>query len=111
MNIKNKIIITMLTCMIIFTVQANTYMEVKNEILLRDLTSQTSTTHYRLGYKFDNNMYVEVGPMTDEKSFELGYNFKKGNWTFKGKLEDKNVIHKDYLGRKIETEIRYTFGD
>ena len=64
------IIAIMLTSMFIQPAQANTYIEVKNELPFRDFDSQQDTTHLRLGYKFDNNMYVEAGPMTDGKSFE-----------------------------------------
>ena len=56
-------------------------------------------------------MYVEAGPMTNGNSFEMGYKFKRGNWTFKGKFEGKDKNTKDFIGSKVETEIRYTFGD
>ena len=56
-------------------------------------------------------MYVEGGPMTDGKSFEAGYKFTRGNWTFKGKVEAKDRNDRDFIGSKVETEIRYTFGD
>ena len=56
-------------------------------------------------------MYVEAGPMTDGKSFEMGYKFKRGNWTIKGKVESKDRKNRDFIGSKVETEIRYTFGD
>lgn len=105
------IIAIMLTSMFIQQAQANTYIEVKNELPFRDFKSQQDVTHYRLGYKFDNNMYVEGGPMTDGKSFEAGYKFTRGNWTFKGKVEAKDRNDRDFIGSKVETEIRYTFGD
>ena len=105
------IIAIMLTSMFIYSAQADTYIEVKNELPFRDFDSQQDVTHLRLGYKFDNNMYVEGGPMTDGKSFEMGYKFQKGNWTFKGKVESKDRNDRDFIGSKVETEIRYTFGD
>ena len=109
-----KLITTVLVCMatlLIQSAQANTYIEVKNELPFRDFDSQQDITHLRLGYKFDNNMYVEAGPMTDGKSFEIGYKFKTRNWTFKGKVESKDRNDRDFIGSKVETEIRYTFGD
>ena len=105
------IIAIMLTSMFIHPAQADTYIEVKNELPFRDFDSQQDVTHLRLGYKFDNNMYVEGGPRTDGKSFEMGYKFQRGNWTFKGKVESKDRNDRDFIGSKVETEIRYTFGD
>ena len=105
------IIAIMLTSMFIQSAQANTYIEVKNELPFKDFDSQQDVTHLRLGYKFDNNMYVEGGPMTDGKSFEMGYKFKRGNLTFKGKVESKDRKDRDFIDSKVETEIRYTFGD
>mgnify|MGYP001167999156 CR=1 FL=1 len=106
-----KLIIVLFSMFILTSAQANPYIEIKNELPFVDLTSQSSVTHYRLGYKFDNNMYVEAGPMTNGNSFEIGYKFKRGNWTFKGKFEGKDKNTKDFIGSKVETEIRYTFGD
>lgn len=90
---------------------ANTYLEFKNELPFRDTTSQDQTNHLRLGYKFDNSFYIEAGRMTHGSSMEMGYKFKKNGWTIKGKFEGQDSSKRDYFKSKIQTEIRYTFGD
>lgn len=69
---------------------ANPYIEYKNE-------TNKKTSDVRLGVQ-KKFFYVEAGP----KSWETGYKVKKGNFTFKGKLESKQK-------KKLETEVRYTF--
>ena len=71
--------------------------------------SQDVTQHLRLGYKFDNKMYLEAGPMTDGYSFETGYKFKMDNLVIKGKFEGADSDKRDYIKSQLETEIRYTF--
>ena len=90
---------------------ANPYLEFKNTVPFKDYHSETSTSHLRLGYKFDNNFYVEGGAMSNGSSYEAGYKFKKGKWTIKGKWEGSDSSKKDYFKSKIETEFRYTFGN
>lgn len=90
------------------SVQASTYIEFKNELPLdNDFRTQKATNHLRLGHKF-NNTYIEFGPMTNGKSIEAGYKFKRNKWTFKGKIESKDT---GSFKSKVETEIRYTFND
>ena len=55
--------------------------------------------------------YVEGGAMSHGSSYEAGYKFKKGKWTIKGKWEGSDSSKRDYFKSKIETELRYTFGD
>ena len=75
------------------------YIEYKNEAQFQYENYLENSSYFRAGYKFDNNMYLEVG-----ETQELGYKFGGVNWTFKGKLEFKNENN-----NKLETEIRYTF--
>ncbi len=49
--------------------------------------------------------------MTHGSSMEMGYKFKKNGWTIKGKFEGQDSNKRDYFKSKIQTEIRYTFGD
>jgi hypothetical protein len=80
---------------------ANPYIEYKRE---DNTVRHTHQEHLRIGYKADNNLYLEAGTMTDNKiSVETGYKFKQNNWVFKGKFELKDK------SEKLETEIRYTF--
>jgi len=95
----------------ILPILANPYIEFKNELPMRDTTLGTETNHLRLGYKLDNNFYIESGPMTGGYGFETGYKVQKGKWIFKGKFEGSNTNNKDYFKSKLQTEIRYTFGD
>ena len=94
-----------------FLSKANPYIEIKNSIPFIGKYSQSTVTHARLGYKFDNNMYIEGGPMSHGESYEAGYKFKKGNWTFKGKWEGSDSSQREKFRSKLETEIRYTFGE
>lgn len=99
--------------LIMGSVHANPYIEMKNELPFLDMEykDRDPITHYRLGYKWDNNMYAEFGHMTGGTSYEMGYKFDKGNWTFKGKLEGKDRNNANFINNKIQTEIRYTFGE
>ena len=78
---------------------ATPYIEYKNEAQFQYENYLKNSSYFRAGYKFDNNMYLEVG-----ETQELGYKFDGVNWTFKGKLEFKNENN-----NKLETEVRYTF--
>ena len=89
---------------------ADAYAGFKYEIPYKDLTKQTEINHLRLGYKFDNSMYIEAGAMTGGTGIEMGYKFKKGNWLVKGKFEGTDTTQRDYFKSKIETEVIYKFG-
>tara|TARA_R110001592_G_scaffold183051_2_gene426554 strand:- start:109 stop:429 length:321 start_codon:yes stop_codon:yes gene_type:complete len=88
---------------------AEPYIEYKNELPFKGEKSQDVTQHLRLGYQFDNKMYLEAGPMTDGYGFETGYKFKMDNLIIKGKFEGADSDERDYIKSKLETEIRYTF--
>ncbi len=75
------------------------YIEYKNEAQFQYDNYIKNSNYFRAGYKFDNNMYLELG-----ETQEFGYKFDGVNWTFKGKIEFKNENN-----NKLETEIRYTF--
>ena len=90
--------------------KASGYAGFKYEIPYKDLTKQTEIHHLRLGYKFDNSMYIEAGAMTGGTGIEMGYKFKKGNWLVKGKFEGTDTTQRDYFKSKIETEVIYKFG-
>ena len=75
------------------------YIEYKNEAQFQYDNYIKNSNYFRAGYKFDNNMYLELG-----ETQEVGYKFNRVNWTFKGKIEFKNENN-----NKLETEIRYTF--
>ncbi len=82
------------------TAHAAPYIEYKNKY---DLRIQESKDNYvRVGYKA-KKVYGEIG----KDSAEIGYKFKKDNFTIKGKVESTN----DFKKTGLETEIRYTFGD
>ena len=85
------------------------YIEYKNELPFKGEKSQDVTQHLRLGYQFDNNIYLEAGPMTDGYGFETGYKFRMDNLVIKGKFEGADSDERDYIKSKLETEIRYTF--
>ena len=93
-----KFFIIMFVCT--STAHAAPYIEYKNKY---DLRIQESKDNYvRIGYKA-KKVYAEVG----KDSAEIGYKFKKDNFTIKGKVESTN----DFKKTGLETEIRYTFGD
>ena len=75
------------------------YIEYKNEAQFQYDNYIKNSNYFRAGYKFDNNIYLELG-----ETQEFGYKFDGVNWTFKGKIEFKNENN-----NKLETEIRYTF--
>jgi len=106
-----KLIMTILMMSIPMTALANPYLEFKNVVPFRDTYSQTSTSHLRLGYKLKNNLYVEGGVMSHGTSYEAGYKFSRGNWTIKGKWEGMDSNQRDTFNSKLETEIRFTFGE
>ena len=106
-----KLIMTILMMSIPMIAIANPYLEFKNVVPFRDTYSQTSTSHLRLGYKLKNNLYVEGGVMSHGTSYEAGYKFSKGNWTIKGKWEGTDSNQRDTFNSKLETEIRFTFGE
>ena len=92
-------------------VAGNPYVELKNVVPFRDSYSQTTTSHLRLGYKLKNNLYVEGGVMSHGTSYEAGYKFSRGNWSIKGKWEGLNSNQRDTFNSKLQTEIRFTFGE
>ena len=106
-----KLIMTILMMSIPMTALANPYLEFKNVVPFRDTYSQPSISHLRLGYKLKNNLYVEGGVMSHGTSYEAGYKFSRGNWTIKGKWEGMNSNQRDTFNSKLQTEIRFTFGD
>ena len=106
-----KLIMTILMMSIPMTANANPYLEFKNVVPFRDTYSQTSISHLRLGYKLKNNLYVEGGVMSHGTSYEAGYKFSRGNWTIKGKWEGTDSNQRDTFNSKLETEIRFTFGE
>ena len=89
---------------------ADAYAGFKNEVPFKNLKAQSDINHLRLGYKFDNSLYIEAGAMTGGTGIEMGYKFKKGNWTIKGKFEGTDTSQRDYFKSKIETEVIYKFG-
>ena len=111
----NKLLITT-TLLLSIYIESSPYIEYKNKakivdepyILDKALDFTNSTDHLRFGYKLDNNMYFEAGPMTHGKGFELGYKFNNERWTFKGKIEG-NHNESNVFKSKVQTEIRYTF--
>ena len=107
----NKVIFVVLFSGSPLLSKANPYVEVKNSIPFIGKYSQSTSTNVRLGYEFNNNMYIEGGLMNHGKSYEAGYKFIKGKWTFKGKLEGAESHQSEKFRSKLETEIRYTFGD
>ena len=106
-----KLIMTILMMSIPMTANANPYLEFKNVVPFVDTYSQTSISHLRLGYKLKNNLYVEGGVMSHGTSYEAGYKFSKGNWTIKGKWEGTDSNQRDTFRSKLETEIRFAFGE
>lgn len=106
-----KLIMTILMMSIPMTALANPYLEFKNVVPFRDTYSQPSISHLRLGYKLKNNLYVEGGVMSHGTSYEAGYKFSKGNWTIKGKWEGTDSNQRNTFNSKLETEIRFTFGE
>jgi|TARA_R110002110_G_scaffold22013_9_gene86308 hypothetical protein len=77
------------------------YIEYKHE---HKFEEQKDLHHIRLGFRTPKNFYGEIGPRTDGTSAEIGYKFKKGAFTFKGKWESSKT---DKFTHKLETKIRY----
>ena len=93
------------------TIMAAPYIEYKNEVVLVSSNHIKDLDHYRIGYQHimpRGFMFIETGKMTNGESGEIGYSFKKNNWSFKGKREYKN---QNYFPNqsKLQTEVRYTF--
>ena len=104
---KMKAIITAIVmCIVTTTAYAGPYVEYKHENQHKDWKFDKNTEHLRLGYKAKNNLYFELGPMTNGHSYEAGYKIKLNRFTFKGKLETKDI---GTSKSKLETEIRYNF--
>ena len=93
-------------CIVTTTAYAGPYIEYKHEHQHKDWKFDKNTQHLRLGYKAKNNLYFELGPMTNGYSYEAGYKVKLNRFTFKGKLETKDT---GMAKSKLETEIRYNF--
>ena len=90
---------------------AEPYIEYKNEDVFVSNNHIKNLDHIRIGYQHilpKGFIFVETGKMTNGKSGEIGYSFRKDNWNFKGKWEYKND---DYFPNqsKLQTEVRYTF--
>ena len=81
------------------TASADTYVEWKHKQSL-DTSSKTSD-YVRVGHKFKNNLYFELG----EDSAETGFKKKFNNLLVKGKIESTN----DFDKNGAEVEIRYVF--
>ena len=79
------------------TATADTYVEWKHKQSL-DTASKTSD-YVRVGHKFKNNLYFELG----EDSAETGFKKKFKNLLVKGKIESTN----DFDKNGAEVEIRY----
>ena len=78
---------------------ADGYVEYKYK---SDLDSSKTSDYLRLGYKFENNFYIETG----EESAELGYKMKvHERLLVKGKIEST----KDFSKNGAEVEVRYVF--
>ena len=78
---------------------ANPYIEYKHKQSLD--TSSKYSDYLRLGYKFENNFYLE----TSDEDAEIGFKQKFGNLLVKGKVESTNNFDKN----GAEIEVRYTF--
>ena len=81
------------------TATADTYVEWKHKQSL-DTSSKTSD-FVRVGHKFKNNLYFEVG----DGHAETGFKEKFKNLIVKGKIESTN----DFDKNGAEVEIRYIF--
>jgi len=92
---------------------ADLYVEYKNELPIVPVIGK-EVHHLRIGttksYK-GLTMYVEGGGMSNGYSYETGYKYKIGQWTIKGKYENKNTSSVPFgVGKsKLQTEVRYTF--
>jgi len=96
-----------LTCYSIY-LESSPYIEYKTTAPLIDSELLTTTEHLRLGYKLDNNLYFELGPMSHGEGYEFGWKRTQDRWTFKGKVEGYHNS-KNIFNNKVQTEIRYTF--
>ena len=87
---------------------AKTYVEWKSQTKFQKIDELGKTIHFgRLGYKFKNNFYVEMGPRTGGQSLETG-----GKWKFTPNLALKWKVESSKTSKwkhGIETEVRYTF--
>ena len=94
-----KLLIALFAFLLPTAVIADTYVEYKHK---RSLDVSGKTSHFvRVGHKFENNFYLEVG----KDSAETGYKKKFGNLVMKGKVESTN----DFDKNSLEIETRYTF--
>ena len=66
-------------CIVTTTAYAGPYIEYKHEHQHKDWKFDKNTEHLRLGYKAKNNLYFELGPMTNGHSYEAGYKIKSPN--------------------------------
>ena len=73
---------------------ADTYVEYKYKTSL-DVSGKTSQ-FVRVGHKFENNFYLEVG----KDSAETGYKKKFGNLVMKGKVEVQMTLTRTALKSK-----------
>jgi|TARA_R110001592_G_scaffold51671_1_gene158793 hypothetical protein len=94
------------------------YSEYKNTVGFIDTTykDNSAVNDLRVGAKF-TNWYVELGGTTNNNKVgiggEVGYKFKlTEKWLIKGKAEGRQ--YDNWSGdsfNKIETEVRYIFGE
>lgn len=85
---------------------AESYAEYRNDLKFENSSFGSGINYLRLGYRFNNNVYFDIGPRTDGISAEVGYKYEFLNdWVIKGKWEGSEV---DDLRHKLETELRYS---
>ena len=83
------------------------YIEYKNELKFINSEFDKRVDHLRIGYRFENDAYFEIGPRTDGVSGEVGYKYEFSDaWSWKGKWEANETLG---FQHKIEAEIRYRF--
>ena len=83
------------------------YFEYKNVASYTNSNFKGKDDHFRLGFKFKSNVYVEAGPRNGGSSAELGYKYALSDrWTLKGKWEGSDTSK---FKHKLETEMRVTF--
>lgn len=102
-----KLFMAALLCVSVSGANATPYVEFKTKQKFINDNYDNTANHLRLGFKADNNLYFEAGPMTDGYSAEIGYKVKFNNsFTLKGKWEGEDT---NRLKHGFETELRYTF--
>jgi hypothetical protein len=83
------------------------YFEYKNVAAYTNSNFKGNDDHFRLGFKFKSNVYLEIGPRDRGSSGEIGYKYALSDrWTLKGKWEANDTSK---FKHKLETELRVTF--